>query len=336
MNLPIADYTIIYNQKDISTDISATILSIDYTDKVSGESDELELTMEDANSYWLNAWYPTKGDTLQLFIRVGGQELNCGTFQIDELSSRGSIGGATFTIKGLATGVTQKLRTKNSRAHSNKTLQQIAETVAADMKLKVLGTIENIPIRVANQYRETNLQFLNRLGSSYGYQFSVKGNQLVFVHYSDIENKGAALILSITDLISFDIKDTTNKTFKTGRNRHHDPLNKELIEDSEDTENDPDYEGFDGVSDDDNETHERVENQQQSKAKVKFGIHDKNSKAVEGEISLPGNLLLVSGNNIQLSDIGKLSGTYHIFEAKHTISRDRSYGTSVQIKRIKK
>jgi phage protein D len=334
MNLPIADYTLIYNNKNITTDVSDRVISVEYTDKVTKGSAALTIKFEDINQQFIGPWYPTKGDSLQLIIRLNNQQLPCGTFTIDELSSEGSVDiGDVFTMGALASVTNKQLRTKNSYAHANKTLAQIAGTVAQNMGLTITGTIQQILLTRVHQFRETDLEFLNRLGAAYGYIFSVRGTQLIFVNYQDIETKGAVLTLARKDLISWDLSDHTNKTFKSSRLRHHDPVNKILISDEED-EDDPDYEG-EGV--DDLEIHDRVENPQQAKAKNQYALYKKNSQGVGGDITLPGNLLVVCGNNIQLNtEFGNLAGTYHVLEAKHVLDRDGAYLTSANIKRVKK
>ena len=131
MNLVPVAYKIIYNNKDITRDISDHILSISYVDKVQGEADEIEITVEDKDGLWQNDWYPEKKDTLEVFIDDNGLQLPCGKFSIDELklsSSRGD--GDVVSISGLAASITKKMRTKKNTAHENKTLKQLAQFVA--------------------------------------------------------------------------------------------------------------------------------------------------------------------------------------------------------------
>ena len=41
-----------YNNKDISVDISKYLKSISYTDNLSGEADDLQITLEDKAGIW--------------------------------------------------------------------------------------------------------------------------------------------------------------------------------------------------------------------------------------------------------------------------------------------
>ena len=53
-----------YNNKDISADISKYLKSISYTDNLSGEADDLQITLEDKAGLWQSTWIPEKGALL--------------------------------------------------------------------------------------------------------------------------------------------------------------------------------------------------------------------------------------------------------------------------------
>jgi hypothetical protein len=334
MNLPQATYVLQYNGKDISADVSQNAISIEYTDKLKSEADELSVSLEDSAKLWQNAWYPDKGATLQLLIRLGGQQMNAGTFTIDEIECNASSSGDIVTIKGIGATFGKALRTRITYAHENKSLQEIANTVAAGLGLTVQGNIANIRPSRVHQFRETSLCFLNRLASQYGYFFSVRGNLLVFQFYKDIEGRAPVLSLARTDLTSWRIKDNTMQTYLGTRIKYHFPKTKSTI--SYATTSDGDRgDSVDG-SGDNLELRGRVENQQQAQAMGDYALHLSNGRMVMGDIETSGNLLLVSGNTIQLPDLGKFSGTYMIESAHHSLTRDGAYKTSAGIYRVKK
>jgi phage protein D len=334
MKLPIVDFTLLYNGKDISSDVSDQVLSIEYDDKIKGESDELNILLEDTDKRWQNSWYPEKGASLQLFIRDRYQQLDCGTFVIDENEISGSIDGDNFLIRALAAAYSKKMRSVVSRTHENKSIREIANTVAAGLGLTVQGTIKDFRPARTNQYRETDLQFLNRLASQYGYIFSVRGSQLIFTHYKEIEDRQPSLILNRTDLLRFNIKDSSHLTYKNGRIRYHVPQKKKVISFST-GDDDDDTKAAESTAGDDLEMYDRCEDEEQAETIAAFGLHNANSKMVGGDISVPGNPLILSGNNVQLQGIGKLSGIYNILGARHSISRDQGYGTTATLKRVK-
>jgi phage protein D len=334
MNLPIVTYSLTYNSKDITRDITDQVLGITYTDKIGGESDTLEITVEDKDLRWQNSWYPQKGDTMQLIIRQLDRQLNCGIFEVDELDISFSISGDVFSIKGLASGIKKKMRTKNSYAHEEKSLREIAATVAAGLGLTIMGSVPDIQLGLCNQYRETDLSFLNRIGNDYGCVFSVRGANLIFTYYKDLEGRQPSLTLTKQQLISGNLKDTTHKTFKKCRVKHHDPVSKEVVEyvaNYDDDDQDEEQSGQDDL-----EIRSRVENKRQAEAKSKHALFKSNTEGVGGDIAFPGNVLFVSGNNVQLNGLGNFSGVFHILQSVHSLTRDGAYAGSGNLKRVKR
>ena len=47
-----------YADKDITKDLSGSILSLTYTSNASGEADSIELSVEDRDGKWQSVWYP--------------------------------------------------------------------------------------------------------------------------------------------------------------------------------------------------------------------------------------------------------------------------------------
>ena len=58
-----------YNNKDISVDISKYLKSISYTDNLSGEADDLQITLEDRDGLWQSTWMPEKGALLDVILQ---------------------------------------------------------------------------------------------------------------------------------------------------------------------------------------------------------------------------------------------------------------------------
>lgn len=52
---------VLYDNRDISADLAPYLKSISYTDHLSGEADDLTLTLEDRAGLWQGAWMPEKG-----------------------------------------------------------------------------------------------------------------------------------------------------------------------------------------------------------------------------------------------------------------------------------
>jgi len=54
-----------YDGKDITEAVSDSVISFTYTDKASGEVDEVRLDCHDREGYWIGNWYPKLGSGRQ-------------------------------------------------------------------------------------------------------------------------------------------------------------------------------------------------------------------------------------------------------------------------------
>ncbi|ELL0516449.1 phage protein D, partial [Salmonella enterica] len=195
--LPVPEpaFVLRYNLKDITHDITAYATSITFTDKLSGESDELEVELEDSEQRWRDAWYPGMGDTLSLQLGFKGKPLtDCGGFSIDEIELSGPPD--SVSIRGRSAPVTRAMRTRSNRGFENTTLAAIAGRIARKHKLKLEGQIEPLTLERITQYGESDLAFLKRLAQDYGYMVKITPQKLIFSHLGKLRD--APVIRTIT------------------------------------------------------------------------------------------------------------------------------------------
>lgn len=323
-------YEILYNGKNITGDILPYCLSFTYTDKSEGESDEIELQLEDSRFLWRLDWYPVKGDKITARIFKRGNTLECGTFVIDEIQIAGSRGGDTVSMRALAAGTNKKLRTKTSSAHENKTLKEIANTIAQKYGLTVQGAIADVRLNRFHTFRETDLSALKRLSNEFGYTFAIRDTKMIFTNIFELENKQSALTISRKEITSFSITDKTAHTFKAANVVYHDPRKKKVTKNTQAEKNDT----YKTVKPDTLEVRVKAENAQQAELKAKVSLYHANSLQQEGSIDMPGNVLALAGNNCELVGFGVCSGKFYIKTSTHAVSRDGGYTTSLEIKRV--
>lgn len=174
-------FTLWYGHKDITYDITPYVTSISYHDSIKNESDTIAITLDDTDGRWIKEWYPGKGDTLALHMGYQGEKLlDCGQYIIDKIDI--SAPPSTVNIDGIATSVNQALRTRNSQGFEETTLSAIASRIAQTHGLKLVGKIEPLTIDRVTQYGETDVGFLKRLASEYGYAVKVTTKELIFSH----------------------------------------------------------------------------------------------------------------------------------------------------------
>jgi len=337
-------FKVVYASKDITKDISKSLISLTYNDAEEGETDDVSFEVEDTDGLWRDAWYPAKGDTIELSIGYDGVLMNCGKFVVDEISLQGAPD--TVTIRGLAAATNSPLRTKRSTAHEAQTLKQIAEKIAQKNGLTVQGEIANIQIERVTQNRESDLGFLARIAKEYGYLFSVRDKSLIFTSIYGIEGNKPVLDIDRTDLIRYRVTDKSTATFKAATVKYREPKSNTVVTatvKAGDKLSIITTTAIDIVtgganlttSSDVLELDLKAENKQQAETKAQAALHRANTDGQDGSFVVYGEPLFVAGNNFMLTGLGKLSGRWHISKSSHSISRGGGYITSLEAKRLK-
>ena len=132
--------------KDVSMDLWPHLLSLSYVDKADDELDDLQLTLEDREGLWQGDWLPKHGDLISVVIVAsnfrapGEEELDCGEFEVDELTLDSSRdGGDVVTIKGVPAAVKSSLMLqKKTRAWADVPLSTVAADVVGPAGLDLL------------------------------------------------------------------------------------------------------------------------------------------------------------------------------------------------------
>ncbi len=334
-------FVLSYGQKNITNDITPYVLSVTYIDYLSGQSDELEVELEDADGRWARQWYPGKGDTLALKIGYEGAPLlPCGAFEIDEIEF--AQPPATVSIRGLATGIRKSVRTRMPRAFENTTLAAIAQRIAKRNKLTLTGKIRDIYIDRVTQYQERDVEFLTRLAREYGYAFKIVGGKLVFTELADLREGSAVATLKATDLIAIRLRDKIKDVYQEAKVKYHDPKTKKLVvygvkgnqvtEVGQTTASTKKQSGQ-SASGDTLKLSTRASSKAAAQAKAQAALDAANLQQTAGSLTVPGNPRLVAGTTFELADCGKLSGKYLVESARHRLDRS-GYTTELEIRRV--
>lgn len=317
--VPAPAFEVKLNGKDVTRDLSPFILSITYEDHEEGESDSVDLSLEDVDGRFRDKWYPEKGMKLHVKLGYAGAALlDCGEFDLDEIGLNGLPD--TVSLKGVAAGVKQAHRTKHAKAYEATTLGGIAKAVASRHKLKLVGEVEDIQIRRVTQLHETDLAFLKRVSGEYGYAFSVKGQQLVFFKRAALAAGKSVLTLRRSDIRPYAFRDKIMGVVSETEVAYHDPK-KKTVHRATAKDSRP-------ASGDKHKLHVRAENHKQAKAKAEAASEAANREGTTVEGTTSGDVRLVAGINIDLKDFGKLSGAYHIKQSRHEAVRGGGYSVS--------
>lgn len=319
-------FKLMYKGIDISSEVRPHLISCTYTDKVHGEADEIDVTVQDKDGLWRGAWCPEHGDQVSVWIGYKPDWLvPCGDFEIDEPNARIGRGGDTLTFRGVSAPITKSLRTKKTRGFEDQSIRDVAGKIAGEHGLTVTGTPPDVRFKRITQRRERDLEFLSRLAENYGAYFTVKGKRLVFAKRDEVHSRAAVVSVQVTSqgFISADLKGQSHKTYSKAKLTHFEGQEKRTIEAEA---SDGNVKNGDTLRIDD-----RVENDGQAKARVKSELQKENLKRQTGTLEWTGNPLLLAGQMIELgSSFGKWAGRFVIKSSRHAISRE-GYTTSCEI-----
>lgn len=343
VDVPMPQARILYGQKDISSDISPYLISVSYTDRLSGESDELELRLEDTDGRWRGDWYPGKGDALTVSIGYAGQELvSCGSFEIDEIEL--SFPPDEVSIRALATGISVSCRTRKSKGYEKTTLAGVVRVVCGRLGLTPAGEVADIPIDRVTQYQESDLAFLTRLAGEYGHTFKISGKKMIFQRKDGVLAAESVRTFKREDVTSCSFRDKLKDIPKKVKIKKQDAGKKTLKvygKGSDDTL------AVVGTTTAAQKKRGKKSNtasgdelrivgrgsQVQLEAKGNAALQDAELERCHAELALFGDPSLRAGVSVTLGeDFGAPAGKYLVTCSRHEISRE-GYATTLTLAR---
>jgi phage protein D len=320
--VPEARFVLAYQQNNITRNVSQHLISLSYTDYLTGQADNLEVELEDTEGKWRDAWYPGHGDSLTLSIGWEGEPLRAvGRFEIDEVEL--NCPPSTITIHGLATGIKAALRTTEHHAYEDTTLDAVAKQIAVRQGLELIGSIEPIKLDRLTQ-QESDLTFLRNLAAEYDYAFKVTGNRMVFHAISELAKGKPVATLVLQDLSNVNLRDQIKSVPQAIEVKHKEPAKKKLIAykiENGETVAVPSSVGKATTSGDTKKSRKRSASAEESKAKAKAELAKANRERTTGSWGAMGQPNLLSGNVVTLVAAGKLGGNYLITSSQHRMTR---------------
>lgn len=321
---------LIYEGIDISRDIAPFLLSFEYTDKSSGESDDLQIQMEDCDGKWRDPWFPNKNDRIEATIVTrnwmrpnDSKSLYCGSFKIDEVEI--SEPPMTVSVKAVSVPRTSSLRNEvKTRAWEDYTLSRIAQDIAdgGGLALEFLSAF-NPKYDRTDQVQTPDLQYLLGLCVDAGLALKVSDGRMVIYDEKEYEGNPAVTTIRRGDkrIIGVNFKTKMAGTFHKTKVAYHDTLLDETHEAESTDEESPDNGQIQNIN-------QRVRSQKEAQDLADKKHFQANKKEVTGSLALAGDLGIVAAVNVTVSGWGKFDGNYFVESAKH------SYGSGGYITTI--
>lgn len=318
-------FKITYNGKDVTRDLAPYLTEAVYTDRLTGQADDLDISVADPDGRWYQAWYPLKGVTIKYEYGYAHKPLaSAGEFYVDEVELAGPPD--TVKIKALAVGLQRQARTRLGKAYDNITLKNLADVVAKRIKAKIVGDIPNIKLTQVTQYGETDWAFLVRIFREYGYEVKLTdNNQTLAVSKIKADAKPIKTIRK-SDVKSYTFRDKITEIAKT-ETRHYDPKKKKLVKGDAQSKD-----KATGVDVRRKSVSAKTDAEAKAQAEAEQERHEVDKTSLE--VTLMGDLDFVAGGIVTVVEWGHVNGEYMITEAKHPINSS-AYESQLQLKRIK-
>ena len=325
--------------RDVSRYVHDRLVSMTYTDYLEGESDTLDVTLDDVDADVQGPSYPVHGDEMRASMGyaagdLAGQWLHCGDFVIDEVEVSGPPD--QVSIKGLAAGVKHRLRTHVAAGYNATTLADVARQVARRNGLTMVGDVAHIALARVTQAHESDLAFLRRLADEYGHGFAVRGQQLVMFRRAALKAQDATRTLQRHDLSGWRFRDKVTHVVEAAQVSYHDPARKALHRAQvDDAPASGDEARTRRHSQDRAQINIRAETPEQARVKAGAALERSNDDQTQATLDLMGAPELVAGVNVTLKGFHALDGKYQITTSRHAITRGQGYTTSIDCRRVR-
>ena len=333
-----------YNNKDISADISKYLKSISYTDNLSGEADDLLITLEDKAGLWQSTWMPEKGALLDVMLQQKywqtlsalPQSLRLGLFEIDEITSSGYPSEAQ--IKAVSVPDNNTLRgTERSRSWEKAKLQVIANDIASAAGMSLFwDTEENPVLDRAEQTEQSDLSFLYAICKDKGLALKISDKKIIIFDEAKYEAEKAKITIVKPGTVykkesgmkylfvgtGYSLRTKIRDIYAACRVSYQQGSSKSNIEAT--------YTAA-GKKGKTLQVNEQVESVAEALNLAKKRLREKNKDEVTGSLNMLGNFVLLSGVTVNLLGFGAFDDKYLITRASHDIGS--GYTTNIDVRR---
>lgn len=321
-------FSVVYESTDITAEIKDDILSITYTDNEDGKVDDISITLKDETHKWIGPWMPRRGDLIRLQILPLNQiALECGQFQIDEVSASGSP--TVLDIRAVSIPLKSRMRRDlKSKAWEKTTLKAISQTMADSAGIKLMYLVEDDPYyEREDQTEESDLLFLHKLAEDEGLSLKVTDSQLVIFEQQMFEEKEPICSFTLgKDLIlGWGFSTQSSDLYKSCTCKYRIPKKRKAIAF---TYEDPEIEDGSNLK-----IRKCVANAEEAKRKAKSALRRKNRYQFTGSLSIVGDTRMCAGVTVLLFGFGGYDGKYIVSQAIHSISSG-GYTTAVELRRV--
>lgn len=322
---------ITYDNKNISSNLAPFLKSFSYNDVMSGEADDIDITLEDRQGIWKGDWLSDKGAMLNVSILTQAwwmknnkiEELPLGIFEIDEIEMSGQP--EEVKIKGVSVPNNSALRGEDkSRSWEKTKLSVIGNDIATGAGMALYYDTEDVEIDRVEQSQQSDLSFLMKLCKDHGLALKISDNQIII--FDEVKYEQAKPIVTITkgqDLIkSYSIKSSTRDVYCACHVKYKNAKTNEVIEYTF---------TLPGKKGKTLEVNEEVKSIAEAEKLAKKKLREKNKDEVTMSITLVGAFYFSASSVYEIKGFGKFDGNYIATRANHDIGS--GYIVSMDLRR---
>ena len=169
---------VILDGKDLTDRIAPLLSTLTINEKRGDEADTLEMMIDDSAG---TLAIPRKGAVITVELGYQGEPLvNKGSYKVDQTGHSGPPD--VISISAKAADFTAELRTRREISYRDTTLGTILGAIAGrqGLALRCAEDLSSTSVTVIAQSRESDSQFLARLGKRYDAVATIKAGALVF------------------------------------------------------------------------------------------------------------------------------------------------------------
>lgn len=310
-----ATVDLFWNGAAVTSKMTGQTTSVTYNDPASGEADSLDISIQDRDRRWVNAWMPTAGDSLTATIKLQNwaregdtRSLYCGFFVLDSFSFSGwpTIG----TISGVSHPADSSFReSKRSKVWVKATIKEIAAEIAARAQIALFWDAPGFDFTLASieQSDQTDCEFLMSLCDTYGLSMKVYAQKIVIFDREAYKVRGAALTINASDIESWSWQSNLAGTYTGGEYAYTNPVTEEEITAT--------VGGGSRIL----KCSGKADSAADAERKLKAALAKANHGATKLNLTIIGNAALFAGQTVRVNGLGRLSGKYYIDKVTHTI-----------------
>lgn len=323
-----ASISVTYEHVNITDELKGSVKTFTYTDVASGESDRLDLSLQDRDKKWMGSWTPRKGDHLsakagfQDWDREGDNwEIYCGSFEVDDISMSGPPPACTIGAVSIprSTAFNEEERTKN---WEEVTVKEIAEEIASRAGISIYYEAEEIQIKSMEQDKQTDCKFLYTVCEKYGLAMKVFSEKIVIFDEAIYEAAAPIANLRYEDFVRYQYKSTLEGTYTGAKIAYSDPGTGE------------DHIVKVGGGDRIKEINEEADSAADAQKKAVAALNNANKNDTKFSGTVKAKRELMASRCISISGFGVPDGIYYLDKVVTKISGSGASQQSIEAHRV--